>query len=312
MYYPYLRARQFELISLRELVIEKEIQDVIFPVLEPVKEELNNLNIAHKVFQESDLFSYIIVNPNIGERPGDDFYYLNYLSQINNSNFIPAFHYRSNLEFINYSIIKFEIEKCLIIGYEGFNDDNDFRSICDLKAVTDIMVFEPQKFRSLDKFIKGLGKKIIRLDDLFEKKPNNATFLGIEAHKFSEEHLYYKNDNYYGFSDFTVLPSLFVDGGSTPRAVVIHLTYIDHNKDSEIWIRHFTSNTNDSIANVQGKFFEAATKALDFCDSLKLSNSAIEELRQYAREGKYPGLGTVKKISIKNHLIVVAEFLKKS
>ena len=47
MYFPYLRARQFELISLRELVNDGKLQNIT-PVLEPVKEGFNNLNLAHK------------------------------------------------------------------------------------------------------------------------------------------------------------------------------------------------------------------------------------------------------------------------
>ena len=48
MYFPYLRARQFELITLRELVIEGALGKIT-PVLEPVKETFNNLNLAHKI-----------------------------------------------------------------------------------------------------------------------------------------------------------------------------------------------------------------------------------------------------------------------
>ena len=92
--------------------------------------------------------------------------------------------------------------------------------------------------------------------------------------------------------------------------VAIHLTYVNREQEEQIWIRHFTSETNDSIANVQGKFAEAAAKAVDFCNHYPLNNSAIQELRDYYNEGRYPGLGTVKKISIKNHLLVISDFLR--
>lgn len=48
MYYPYLRARQFELITIRDLVAEGSIQNTVCPVLEPVKESISNLSLAHK------------------------------------------------------------------------------------------------------------------------------------------------------------------------------------------------------------------------------------------------------------------------
>jgi hypothetical protein len=81
-------------------------------------------------------------------------------------------------------------------------------------------------------------------------------------------------------------------------------------ENGQIWIRHFTSETNDSIANVQGKFAEAAKKAVEFCRANGISNSAITELENYYDQEHYPGLGVVKKIGIKNHLLVVQEYLK--
>ena len=63
------------------------------------------------------------------------------------------------------------------------------------------------------------------------------------------------------------------------------------------------------MSNVQGKFAEAAAKAVRFCDAENLENSALDELREYYTSEHYPGLGVVKKISIKNHILVVAKYL---
>ncbi|MFN4313457.1 MAG: sce7725 family protein [Chitinophagaceae bacterium] len=309
MYFPYLRARQFELITLRELAAEGILQGKVVPVLEPIKESFNNLNLAHRIFQESDFSAYLIMNPFEGEIPGDTDIFLTYVAGLENSKFLPAFHYSDNAEYISNSIIQNNFTNCLIISLDNFSNEDGFKELCQMPQVSHVMLFDPNKYRSLDRFIKTLGKFYIRLDDVFEKQQKNADFLNIAAHKFSEEHLFYEEDKYQGFGDFTVLPKEFVDGGSTPRAVVIHLTYINPDADDQIWIRHFTSETNDSIANVQGKFAEAAGKAIAFCDDLPLDNSAIAELREYYEYGKYPGLGTVKKISIKNHLFIVASYL---
>ena len=67
---------------------------------------------------------------------------------------------------------------------------------------------------------------------MFEKQTKKCRLLKHSAHRFTEEHLYYSQDGYQAFADFTPLPSEFVDGGSTPRAVVIHLTYL--NQESRI------------------------------------------------------------------------------
>lgn len=309
MYYPFLRARQFELIALRELATEGATQGVIVPILEPVKETHNNLNLAHKVFQENGQSAYLVVNPKFGELAGDSQFYIEYLATLNYEVFLPAFHYRNNAEYINQSIEQFGLTNCMLIcenDIEG--DDTNFKSIAELDAVSLITVNDPGRNRSLNRYISGLQKGFIRLDDLFEKKDRNSDFLDVTEHRFSEEHIHYSTEGFEGFSDYTVLPSEYVEGGSTPRAVVIHLTYL--NIQNEIWIRHFTSETNDSIANVQGKFAEAAAKTVNYCRQNGLSNSAITELETYFDTEHYPGLGTVKKLSIKNHLLVLSNFLR--
>lgn len=309
MYYPFLRARQFELISIRELAAEGAIQGNIVPVLEPVKESLSNLNLANKALLDYGQKAYLILNPLVGELAGDNENFSNYLISLGDSGFLPAFYYTNNADFINGIISKHNLTGCMLICYSNFIDDASLRSLCSSASVTHVMVLDPQKNRSLDRYIKGLSKTYIRLDDVFEKQEKNADFLAITAHKFSEEHLYYIEDGYQGFSDFTVLPSEYTEGGSTPRAVVIHLTYINETEENQVWIRHFTSETNDSIANVQGKFAQAAAKAVEFCSSYPLDNSATRELKEYYDDGRYPGLGTIKKISIKNHLQVISGFL---
>jgi hypothetical protein len=309
MYYPFLRARQFELISIRELAVEHSIQGSIIPVLEPVKESISNLTLANKALLDHGQKAYLILNPLVGEMPGDSETFSSYFVSLETSGFLPAFHYTNNADFITGLIAKHGFADCMLVCYSSFTDDAALRDLCASGSVSHIMVLEPQKNRSLDRYIKTLNKNYIRLDDVFEKQEKNADFLNITAHKFSEEHLYYQEDGYQGFSDFTVLPSGFIEGGSTPRAVVIHLTYINAQEENQVWIRHFTSETNDSIANVQGKFAEAAIKAIGFCNNLSLNNSAIQELKNYYDERRYPGLGTVKKISIKNHLLIVSNFL---
>lgn len=309
MYYPLLRARQFELIALRELATEKALQDFICPILEPVKESLNSLELAYKTFQETGQRIYLIVNPLVGEHSGDTEHYLEYIS-LRHDVFNPAFHYRvDNGRYIKDSIDKFLLKDCMLIGsHEIIPEEPDFSSLVNHLAIACVNIQDQGRNRSIHRFLKEMGKKDIRLDDLFERKERNSDFLDMPAGRFSEEHLYFRDDGFSGFSDYSVLPKEFIDAGSTPRAVVIHLSYLNEKK--EIWIRHFTSVTNDSIANVQGKFAEAAKKAVDFIRSENLNNSATQELKDYFNRRHYPGLGMVKKISIKNHLLVVDQYFR--
>ena len=308
MYYPYLRGRQFELITIRDLALEDAL-DKITPVIEPVKENLNSLNIANNIFFESGVEPFLILNPSVGEFSGDTEYFLKYISNLENSMYKPAFHYSDNEDYILECISKYNLEGSMIIGLDEFTKEDGLIELCSNDSISHIMLLEPHRYRTLDREIKGLNKTYIRLDDLFERQQKNADYLEILAHKFSEEHLYYRDDRYQGFSDFTVLSKEYIEGGSVPRAVVINLTYINEEMNDQIWIRHFTSDTNDSISNVQGKFAEATRKAIRFCEELPLKNSGTEELKKYYEQSKYPGLGTVKKITIKNHLLVIKQYL---
>lgn len=313
MYYPYLRARQFELIALRELAAEDStLSEYVTPVLEPVRVNFNNFDIAHRVFAEHNFSAYIIVNPQVGELAGNHDTVLEYLKDPELEKFMPAFIYANNKEYIEQSINKYNLYNCMLIGYGNFANESDFRSLCENPRVRQIMVLEPQRNRSLNSFIKELDKTYIRLDDLFEKETKNADYLDIPAHRFSEEHRFYKKDGYKGFSDFTLLPGEHIEGGWTPWAVAIHLSYIKPKDEDNLWIRHFTSETNDTKSNVQGKFAEAAAKAVEFCESEGLDNSAIAELKLAYYDAKYPGLGVVKKISIKNHIITIKNYLHES
>jgi hypothetical protein len=307
MYYPLLRARQFELIALRDLANDGVSQGFIVPILEPVKKSYNNLTLALRAFQERDQSAYLIVNPLCGDIEGDHTIVLDYLIEYQ-WNVNVAFHYKNNATFISNCIRDYNLQNCMLISPNDIsNGDIDFTTLVNSASITAITVEDPGRNRSLHRFLRNLNKTYIRLDDLFEKQSRNSDFLGIPEHRFSEEHLYYREEGFNGFADYTVLPSHFSDGGSTPRAVVIHLTYL--NGQNQIWIRHFTSDTNDSIANIQGKFAEAASKAVRFCQNQGLQNAAINELQDYFDRQHYPGLGTVKKISIKNHLLILQDYL---
>jgi hypothetical protein len=51
-------------------------------------------------------------------------------------------------------------------------------------------------------------------------------------------------------------------------------------------------------------------KAVTFCRENHLTNSAIQELENYFEKEHYPGLGVTKKISVKNHILIIQEYLR--
>lgn len=308
MYYPYLRGRQFELIALREYAVQHGDKNNIIPIIEPVKNTFNSMRLAIPKFNEGKVKFALILNPLVGEikKTKEITEALNEeLADL--SNWIPAYIVTNNYRSIAAQIVDSGYTEVMLVCSEiTDSSDIDFDTLVLSPSIKYVVSKEN---RTLKRKLANSGKDIIRLDDNFNAQKRNSDYLIMPEEKFSEEHLFYKEDGYSGFSDYTVLVSEFLVGGAAPYAVAIHLTYQKENK--EIWLKHFTSVTNDDRSNIQGKFAQAAKKAVEFLDEKKIRNYASEELRGYYNNGNgtYPGLGMVKKISIKNHLELMNNIL---
>jgi len=300
MYYPYLRGRQFELIALREFAGCRGKHNNVIPIIEPVKKTFNSMKIALPILRDANVKFALVLNPQVGEIENFN-QIVDGLNDclIGNDSWIPSFVVSNNYNEIRKLIDETGYSDVMIIC-NGLTDTSNesFNQLIFSESVKYIVV--SQENRTLKRSLSGREKLLIRLDDKFGGQKRNSDYLEMSEEKFSEEHLFYKEEGYHGFSDYTVLVSDFIEGGSAPYAVAIHLTYQKEN--SEIWIRHFTSISNFDRANIQGKFAEALEKAVNFVNVKNIHNDATDELRSYYQEQKYPGLGMVKKISIKNHL----------
>ncbi len=303
MYFPYLRGRQFELIALREFALQRGDKNNVFPIIEPVKTSYNSLKTAVEKFKESDLHFSIVLNPLVGDLTNVKDIYNKIEEFVRGTNFIPAFFIQNNIKEIAKIIESFDKVLLIISSIADSTSDEFFDLILD-DSVEYILSTEN---KSLRRKLQKKNKNLIILNDCFIKKDRNKDYLDTPAERFTEEHTFYEDESYYGFSDFTTVPSDFKEGGTTPYAVAIHLTY--QKNEDEIWIRHFTSESNEDQANVQGKFAEAAKKAVGFLDEENIKTHAAQELREYFHAQKYPGLGVVKKISIKNHIELINSIL---
>lgn len=306
MYYPYLRGRQFELIALREFALQRGDRNNIVPIIEPVKKTFNSIKIAISKFIEGDMKFALVLNPQVGEIGRIDDIVDSLRDKLaDTSRWIPTFIIGNNYREITDAIRKFDYENVMLICSDETDSSNaEFEQLIFSSEVKYVVSKES---RTLKRKLSGSGKDLIRLDDNFNVQKRNRDYLNMPEEKFSEEHLYYSEDGYAGFSDYTVLGSDFKVGGGAAYAVAIHLSYKKDN--NEVWIRHFTSTSNQDRANIQGKFAEAAIKAVAFFDEYEIYSNSANELRGYIEKGKFPGLGMVKKIAIKNHLELINEII---
>lgn len=95
--------------------------------------------------------------------------------------------------------------------------------------------------------------------------------------------------------------------GFAPYAVAIHIVYF--NTDDSLRVKHFVSDSNDDISDPAGKFQEALSKLVEWNEEKQLDTVAMKEFEDLYHREAYPGLGTVKKLSIMHHLELIGRYL---
>ena len=311
MYYPYLRAKQYELKALREFSAENKGQNSITPILEPVKQLPNALNIAIDEMQINGLKFALILNPTDGDFKHQtvhfDAWHKNDKLMDNRNNWIPAFLYsKRNSHDILSSINDFDLENAMIIFRTCMDiDDESAWEIINNQSISYVVnSFGSTMSRRLKRRLKETGKQIIRLDDCFKSRVRNADYALEVDELFSEEPFFYSEESDLdGYSDYTTLPSEYIEGGMLPYALVIHLSY-RKNKE-QLYVHHFVSDSNETNSDIRGKFREAARKVAPFYED-KDKTEAVKEIIEKANDPNgYPGLGYLKKLSVKNHLELI-------
>jgi hypothetical protein len=149
----------------------------------------------------------------------------------------------------------------------------------------------------------------VLFEDKFNKQERNADYLKVGDEFFSDDHLFYKEEGFEGFGDYSIIGNEYNDAGFAPRAVAIHIVYFD--KDNILRICHFVSDSNIDISDVAGKFHEAVVKLQNWYNNgqSRQLTSALQSLLNHAIDGTYPGLPTIKKLSIMHHLELIGRYL---
>jgi hypothetical protein len=308
MYFPYLRGKQFELIALRELSeLMSSKRGKISPIIEPVKDS-STLKSTLKELVEKNINFNFIVNPRVG-------------------NFINSFEtligiLEENLNgYTNFqlSIIVdkktqqgiaelLEFTNLINLNHNGYtlihNSEIEENTIEQLNTNLNIKYNLIYFSRTSRRYYREFNQDTrVSLDDYFRKLDKNADYLQVPVSDFSEEFKFYSDDNFVGFGDFLTIGDNYSESGFLPRAVAIHLSYIDQGK---IKIRHFTSDSNQDSSDIGGKFAEALQKLINWCNETNITETeGIRVFKELHERGHFPGLGSIKKISTINHIELV-------
>jgi len=307
MYFPYLRGKQFELIALRDLcTLFPDNLDKISPIIEPVKPSSTLKSTLGELANRNANFN-IIINPRVGDLKNQNEElieiideslpdnYSNYqiaviIDQISESNIDTLINFLNNIDLECNGIT-------LIHNTELVNQVIELLHR-ELNITYNLINFKKTSRRYYREFESAT---LVSLDDYFEELPRNADYLNQES-DFSNEYRFYHQDGFVGFSDFLTIGDNYSESGFLPRAVAIHLSYLDNDR---IKVKHFVSDSNEDVSDIGGKFSEAINKLVIWCDENDLNTSAINVFRDLQQRGHFPGLGTLKKLSIMNHIELV-------
>lgn len=316
-YYPYLRAKQYELKALRELceVYSAAVSDQLIPIIEPVNKEDRALTIAVETFLQRGMKFALIINPTNG-----DYKHHTIPFELPNAedliaaldSWIPAYVVTNNAQTVMNLVETENYDNVMLVFPKGIDMAIPMmQDLLSLPKIRYVVCNFGNTSRSIKGHLKNSNKTIICMDDNFNEQQKNADYAGMVDELFTENVFYYEEDQYDGYSDYTALPSNMPEGGMLPYAIAIHMTY--KRTTDQIYIHHFVSDSNENNRDTAKKFAEAGLKVIDFYQGRQEMTPSAQELVERSRiansgkqgatiEGGYPGLGYLKKLSIKNHI----------
>lgn len=307
MYFPYLRGRQFELIALRELVEKLVLSPDVIPVIEPVSLSPTLLSTL-RAFINQDRNVIVIHNPQVGKflldlsRKGNESRYNDYRELLENDHILTG-------HIMNVSSEEELDSRSLADSLVVFIDDEDHLAIYNSLFANNspLYTFVPYKPAFRRRIINK--DSLVLLEDRFPKKERNKDYCNSVDNSFSSDHLYFEEEGYNGFSDYSIVGDEFSESGFLPHAVVIHMVYFG--EDMELRVHHYVSDSNEDYEDPAGKFSEALQKLIT-CPHLTGCNTlAMQQFKEYHEQGTYPGLGVLKKLSIMHHLELIGQYLDK-
>jgi len=318
MYFPYFRGRQYELLALKELANGQLLGKSVIPVVEPVKlvrrEEklivpykmIPTFDVTIQAFIETKHHMAIIGNPEVG-----DLIDLPDMKGLLDSYLLAD-------EIIPSVIINKSAASRISEFSESGIDKSDILTVFDNRDSLSVYKEEFDNssprytlFSSDERQIRrSVKQNKVMFKDWFKKQAKNADYAIVDDEPFSEDHLYFEEEGYVGFGDYSIVGNIFDEGGWAATAIAIHIVYFAD--DGALRIHHFVSDSNIGTKDVAGKYYEAITKLVNWFNNghQTQATTALSTFINHYETGYYPGLPTIKKLSIMHHLELMGRYLE--
>ncbi|WP_019275296.1 sce7725 family protein [Vibrio coralliilyticus] len=240
MYFPFFRARQFELLALRETMQKHISKDLVKPIIEPVVESTRDIFRFCEELAEVEAGFVLVVNPSVGyySRESSD------IAGLINECILRNPHIEFALRISD--LTPMDSARSFVKDFVGFPisfiHENDRGNVKDIASVSDVPHFNHHIFVRENtgvyyrSFFQGFNNVI--LEDPFNRKNRNSDYVDEET--FSNTVYEFKRDGFYGFGDYSIVGDFFSVGGGPARTCAIHITMEVERR--ALLIRHFLSN----------------------------------------------------------------------
>lgn len=310
MYFPYLRGKKYDLLSLADCATMLAANGKIVPILEPVKEKTKELlkAVKHCI---GELPSFVlVVNPQVGELKAQHSILTTELEKENifsSGSAIAGFiiSHQTTLREVEDFLSKFQRTPRVFIHSESFSFPLELLAVMGKHGNIAYQIFIDGPTKTPYHNLFGGYQRVLVRDGF--RRMNNSAYPPDEF--FSTVHQTYVDEGFRGFGDFTIVGQKHLETGYTPLTIAIHLTY--RRPDNDIWIRHFVSDSHGKTKKKPGKFFEALDKLVRFLDQnpeVSGCTGCAAFLDLHVRQ-HYPELGAVKRLSINHHLELMARLV---
>lgn len=298
MYYPILRGKLNELLALRELS-NLSIDKKFCPLIEPVREEMSPLIKTIKELNDNGMTPNIIINPRVGDLSHKPDYVLEQLQKFDSLRYVPCIVINENTNVINHF-------KSKVTEYGLFVTDGLSQEIINETKNAKFTFINCNVSPNLLKQMTN----VILYSDFFKRQKRNADYSAESI--FSSLHTYYKDYKAIGFGDYTLIGEEYSESGGPAYVVTIHASYIDDSRFKEMFVRHYSSQDDGTPTNPGNKFKEALKKLIHDIDHGIVDftkTTALKDFEKISISEHFPGLGQIKKISMKHHIETINNYL---
>ncbi len=297
MYFPYFRGRQNELLALREMVNNNKLIERIIPIIEPVTISTTFFSTI-ETFINNQREIGIIFNPSVGSLCSKN------LLKIDESERLTKI---LKSPYILKSVLvdgKNIVEKCNydIAILKNKDNLNIYLSLEEKNDIKYVLIPDESAFR------RKIKEKAILHQDHFNKAEKNSDYSKNDDEFFSDDIFYYREENYTGFGDYSIIGDDFLTAGFAPYAIAIHIVYF---RNKELRVHHFVSDSNEGIENPASKYYEAVKKLAKWVESEQIEQTlGLSFFIESFKKQTYHGLGIIKKYSIMHHLEIISKFFE--